>query len=230
MQLALMMQQAQMPLPHAYAGADVAAGQMSEAQMARQLPVSSLPTRRTPSWQGQARSSTRGAAAAPTAPAHRTMLTLLAPLAAFLLDATLRPQLQRLAAAAAAPLALPLPASAASAATTLLASRGDGSQGLFASVTRDFDDVYYGLLLVAALVWVGQKVVSGLLQDAKDFDRRGELANRAAAEMKKRERKENTLTNFLKRSEPATYDRLQKESEERARKKGGWKLFPVDDE
>ena len=73
-------------------------------------------------------------------------------------------------------------------------------------------------------------MVSGLLQDAKDFDRRGELANRAAAEMKKRERKENTLTNFLKRSEPATYDRLQKESEERARKKGGWKLFPVDDE
>ena len=147
----------------------------------------------------------------------------------------------RLPAAAVAPLlaAAPFPASAAvshhlagplSDVTLALASRGDGSEGLLASITRDPTDVYYLVLVLIGLFYVVKNVAdrddleppsvlaltarlalsrtcaapagcvaaltralpkqvgSAVVEEARDFDRRGELANRARADFKKRER------------------------------------------
>ena len=75
----------------------------------------------------------------------------------------------RLPAAAVAPLlaAAPFPASAAvshhlagplSDVTLALASRGDGSQGFLASITRDPTDVYYLVLVLIGLFYVVKNV------------------------------------------------------------------------
>ena len=42
--------------------------------------------------------------------------------------------------------------------TLALASRGDGSQGLFASITRDPTDVYYGFLALVGLFFLAKNV------------------------------------------------------------------------
>merc|ERR1740130_1424609 len=102
------------------------------------------------------------------------------------LDRPIRPRLPAAVAATVAPLlaVAPLPASAVSQhlagplsdVTLALASRGDGSQGLFASITRDPTDVYYGLV---ALFYLAKNVGSSVIEEAKDADRRGDLANKA---------------------------------------------------
>ena len=85
------------------------------------------------------------------------------------LDRPIRSRLPAAVATAAAPLlaVAPLPASAAishrlagplSDVTLALASRGDGSQGLFASITRDPTDVYYGFLALVGLFFLAKNV------------------------------------------------------------------------
>ena len=85
------------------------------------------------------------------------------------LDRPIRPRLPAAVAATVAPLLAiaPLPASAAmshhlagplSDVTLALASRGDGSQGLFASITRDPTDVYYGLVALVGLFYLAKNV------------------------------------------------------------------------
>ena len=89
--------------------------------------------------------------------------------AGLLLERPIRPRLPTAVAATVTPLALavaPLPASAAIThlTTTLsdvaltLASRGDGSQGLFASITRDPTDVYYGFIALVGLGFLVKNV------------------------------------------------------------------------
>ena len=103
------------------------------------------------------------------------MLLALGPLGMHL-DRPIRPRLPAAVAAAVAPLlaVAPLPASAAisqhlrgplsdlagglSDVTLTLASRGDGSQGLIASITRDPTDVYYGLVATVGLLYLGKNV------------------------------------------------------------------------
>ena len=103
------------------------------------------------------------------------MLLALGPLGMHL-DRPIRPRLPASVAAAVAPLlaVAPLPASAAisqhlrgplsdlagglSDVTLTLASRGDGSQGLIASITRDPTDVYYGLVATVGLLYLGKNV------------------------------------------------------------------------
>ena len=149
------------------------------------------------------------------------------------LDRPIRPRLPAAVAATVAPLLAiaPLPASAAmshhlagplSDVTLALASRGDGSQGLFASITRDPTDVYYGLVALVGLFYLAKNVAergprtlippspdshmrsskrryrsphrsprpkqvgSSVIEEAKDADRRGDLANKARDNMKKR--------------------------------------------
>ena len=77
------------------------------------------------------------------------------------LDRPIRPRLPAAVAATVAPLlaVVPLPASSAMSDVTLaLASRGDGSQGLFASITRDPTDVYYGLVALVGLFYLAKNV------------------------------------------------------------------------
>ena len=148
------------------------------------------------------------------------------------LDRPIRPRLPAAVAATVAPLlaVVPLPASSAmshhlagplSDVTLALASRGDGSQGLFASITRDPTDVYYGLVALVGLFYLAKNVAergtrtlippshshlrsskrryrsphrsprpkqvgSSVIEEAKDADRRGDLANKARDNMKKR--------------------------------------------
>ena len=141
------------------------------------------------------------------------------------LDRPIRPRLPAAVAATVAPLlaVVPLPASSAMSDVTLaLASRGDGSQGLFASITRDPTDVYYGLVALVGLFYLAKNVAergprtlippspdshlrsskrryrsphrsphpkqvgSSVIEEAKDADRRGDLANKARDNMKKR--------------------------------------------
>jgi hypothetical protein len=117
----------------------------------------------------------------------------------------------------AATLASPLPAHAISASpgasTTLLAS-------------LDAVDYYYGLLLAAGLAWVAVNSGKQLIQEAKSFDERGAMANQMAAEKRKRDRVERREA--VRKSEPATYARMQEEAAQRADKKSKWKVF--DDE
>ena len=155
------------------------------------------------------------------------------------LQRPIRPRLPAAAAArlpadaAVAPLlaAAPFPASAAvshgplSDVTLALAGRGDGSEGLLASITRDPTDVYYGVLVLIGLFFLVKNLGSAAIDDARDFDRRSELANKARADFKKRERADRL--DKVKRNDPA-YDRLQQEANERSKKKKGWKVFDPD--
>ena len=91
--------------------------------------------------------------------------SLVALSAGLLLDRPIRPRLQTAAAAAAAPLAVacaPLPASAAmshvSDVVLTLASRGNGSEGLIASISRDPTDVYFGFLAIVGLLFLVKNV------------------------------------------------------------------------
>merc|ERR1740117_470936 len=151
------------------------------------------------------------------------------------LDRPIRPRLPAAVAATVAPLlaVAPLPASAVSQhlagplsdVTLALASRGDGSQGLFASITRDPTDVYYGLVALVGLFYLAKNVGSSVIEEAKDADRRGDLANKARDNMKKRERAGKL--DKVKRNDPA-YERLQQEAKQRENKKKGWKIFDPD--
>lgn len=109
--------------------------------------------------------------------------------------------------------------------TLALAGRGDGSEGLLASITRDPTDVYYGVLVLIGLFFLVKNLGSAAIDDARDFDRRSELANKARADFKKRERADRL--DKVKRNDPA-YDRLQQEANERSKKKKGWKVFDPD--
>jgi len=112
-----------------------------------------------------------------------------------------------------------LPTTATGAAvSTLLAS-----EGLLASITRDAVDVYYLVILIAVVVYYGYKYLTNVVEEAKDYDRRGSLANAAAAELKKRERA--AKREAVKRNDVA-YERLQAEAEQRANKRANWKQFP----
>ena len=92
---------------------------------------------------------------------------------------------------------------------------------------RDPVDAYYGLVALVGLVYVVQQTAKGLIDDAKDYDRRGELANAMAKEAKKRER-EARRQDVLE-SEPETLRRMEAEKKQRGSKREGWKFFPDDE-
>lgn len=92
------------------------------------------------------------------------------------------------------------------------------------AIARDPVDYYYLLIVVGALGYYGKQLVTSTIDEAKDYDRRGELANAMAAEQRKRERA--AAREAVKQSDPA-YRRLQAEAEQRATKRDGWKQFPA---
>ena len=83
-------------------------------------------------------------------------------------------------------------------------------------------DYYYGFLALLFLGNVIKNAVPKAIEEAKDYDRRGELANKMAAEARKRDRA--AALEATKRSDPA-YERLQAEKRSRETKKSGWKVF-----
>ena len=109
----------------------------------------------------------------------------------------------------------PLPAVAAIPGTaTLLADE------LF---LRDPVDLYYGAILAVSLVLWAKQSFQNTIKEAKDYDRRGKLANDLAREARKRNvaaRRQEMLD-----EDPATA-RLVAERRQRERKQGGWKVFP----
>jgi HAMP domain-containing protein len=124
-----------------------------------------------------------------------------------------------------ATLPAPVAAGAAFAMHPLPAAASFGEQdSLLSSMTRDPTDAYYLVVTVAALSFFAWKSFTQTIEDAKDYDRRGEMANKMAAEMRKNEvaaRRQKVLE-----AEPLVYERMQQEAKDRANKRAGWKNFP----
>ena len=112
-------------------------------------------------------------------------------------------------------------------ATWLLAGQSAADASLWGSLTRDPVDAYYFLLATGAIAFFAYKSAVGAVEDAKDYDRRGAMANKMAEEAKRRERAEALAR--TKRSDPA-YERLQAEKRMREDSRSKWKLFGDDEE
>ena len=111
-------------------------------------------------------------------------------------------------------------ASATEGASVLLADFGVvGGVNFF----RDPIDAYYALVLLGGVGFWFSTTSQKAVEEIKEADRRGPLANKMAAEAKRRERAGRLQA--VKAEDPA-YDRLQQEAKERARKREGWKIFP----
>ena len=87
---------------------------------------------------------------------------------------------------------------------------------------RDPVDVYYLVVAIVAIGYAAKQFVTTTIDDAKDYDRRGDMANAMAAEKRKRDRA-SALERVQK--EDMAYERLQAERGERETKRAGWKVF-----
>ena len=88
-------------------------------------------------------------------------------------------------------------------------------------------DVFYGIAATIAIVKFVTSSGQQAIENAKDYDRRGELANKMAEEKRKRDRA--AARQKVKESEPLVYARMQAEQKARENKKSGWKIFGDDD-
>jgi len=87
---------------------------------------------------------------------------------------------------------------------------------------RDPVDVYYLAVAIVAIGYAVKQFVTTTIDDAKDYDRRGEMANAMAAEKRKRDR---ASARERVQKEDMAYERLQAERGERETKRAGWKVF-----
>ena len=87
---------------------------------------------------------------------------------------------------------------------------------------RDGVDAYYFIIASVLLAQFARTTFTQVIDDAKDYDRRGELANQMMQEKRKRERAE--ARDAVRKGDMA-YERLQAEKASREKKKSGWKLF-----
>lgn len=85
---------------------------------------------------------------------------------------------------------------------------------------RDGVDAYYFLLLTPIILQAAFKATKSVITDAKDYDRRGALANQMMQEKRKRDRA--AARQAVRKSEPATYRRMEAERASREKKKRGW--------
>ena len=83
-------------------------------------------------------------------------------------------------------------------------------------------DAYYFIIASVLLAQFARTTFTQVIDDAKDYDRRGELANQMMQEKRKRERAE--ARDAVRKGDMA-YERLQAEKASREKKKSGWKLF-----
>ena len=102
-----------------------------------------------------------------------------------------------------------------------------------ASLALDFDfvrdpvDGYYAVIAIAGIVYVAKNAGQKAIDEAKEIDRRGALANKMAEEARRRDvadRRQEVLE-----AEPETLRRMQAEKQQRSERKKGWKVFGDDD-
>ena len=92
---------------------------------------------------------------------------------------------------------------------------------------RDPVDAYYAVVAIVGILYLVNRVGGQAIEDAKDYDRRGELANKMAQEARRRDvaaRRREVLD-----AEPETLRRMEAEKGQRAERKQGWKIFDADD-
>lgn len=84
---------------------------------------------------------------------------------------------------------------------------------------RDPVDVWYAVVFLFVAVKLLTSAGKEVITEAKDADRRGQMANQMRAEALKRDRA--ARREEVKRNDPA-YERLQAEKEQRNKKRSGW--------
>lgn len=92
---------------------------------------------------------------------------------------------------------------------------------------RDPVDAYYAVVAIVSILYLVNRAGGQAIEDAKDYDRRGELANKMAQEARRRDvaaRRQEVLE-----AEPETLRRMEAEKGQRAERKQGWKIFDADD-
>merc|ERR1711924_167470 len=117
----------------------------------------------------------------------------------------------------------PAPFAAAAASAASAATVAPPTSLLLAMDYYDNVNLYYSVIAAIGASYLIFNSVTGVVEEAKDYDRRGAMANQMAAEKKKRDRK--VAREKVKKSEPFTYARMQKEKGEREEKRSGWKVF-----
>ena len=115
-------------------------------------------------------------------------------------------------------------------ATTLAFSAAAIPSAAFAldfDFVRDPVDAYYAVVVIVGILYLVNRAGGQAIEDARDYDRRGELANKMAQEARRRDvaaRRREVLE-----AEPETLRRMEAEKGQRAERKQGWKIFDADD-
>ena len=87
---------------------------------------------------------------------------------------------------------------------------------------RDPVDAYYAVVAIVGILYLVNRAGGQAIEDAKDYDRRGELANKMAQEARRRD------VAARRREVLDTLRRMEAEKGQRAERKQGWKIFDAD--